>query len=628
MLKNSSLRNVTDKPLIVNSPNVHHTSLSGTDYNLYNYIVDSPINIKSYYGAVGDGIHDDTKAIRNALATESHIYFPEGIYFYSGEITGQVWGQILEGESLRVTLRQGLSGANGINLMAGSTPVNQPGGEGILNNVLKNLTFQPVYGNALGNPLGKGINFGNINPDTANGNFITFDNIGIYGFATGMHLKSLGNLSSRAVNIAAYAGSSGDCGVFVEGAGLNSNDFNTFSITRFKSALLFGDGGGRGNVFRPWDFGENGTNFSLTNQSNMILLGGNMDSTYYHHANISGQSSMIAIGQGGASQPSLAHYVLDPYSNLTVINTYAESIAGGDNANAVFLTPGIDANVSGSRGGVWHGLPIPMIYDDSIPIPDKTNRGALLQLIARSGTTNDSIVFLRGKRDGTFDLDNLSNKSLLESVNTFPGQQIFSGSFSGGGIVLYTSLAGSIGDERGALVIRADRDSNPLENVCDIVVRPNTYNQGLNDIVVKNRDGSIVNTVMQLGHGGATGAGCVFFPQAINVQGMAFLYNASLGHSNLAFSTTGVIDFASTAFITENLSGNAMFNTSNLDIGRSVSLRLINDSSTHSLSFPTGWKFVGSSSPTGIAANATAILALTSFGTLDSDVIAAYAVTL
>ena len=73
--------------------------LSGSEGN----IVISPENIDphnvKYYGAVGDGVTDDTEAIRSALNSGLAIYFPEGTYIISEEITSVAPSLVGLGES-------------------------------------------------------------------------------------------------------------------------------------------------------------------------------------------------------------------------------------------------------------------------------------------------------------------------------------------------------------------------------------------------------------------------------------------------------------------------------------------------------------------------------------------------
>ena len=82
--------------------------------------------------------------------------------------------------------------------------------------------------------------------------------------------------------------------------------------------------------------------------------------------------------------------------------------------------------------------------------------------------------------------------------------------------------------------------------------------------------------------------------------------------------------------VTHELSGDVTYSSVNVDIGRHVTVRVVADGSTRSLTFPAEWLFLGEK-PVEIAANKTGVLALETFGTLDgdivvSDVVAAWAV--
>jgi hypothetical protein len=93
-------------------------------------------------------------------------------------------------------------------------------------------------------------------------------------------------------------------------------------------------------------------------------------------------------------------------------------------------------------------------------------------------------------------------------------------------------------------------------------------------------------------------------------------YGATVDLSMLALDGT---------FKTISLTGNLTFTTSNRANGRTVTIRLVCDSTQRTLTFPTDWKFVGSK-PANIAASKVAVLSLTFFGATDADCIAAYGV--
>lgn len=72
---------------------------------------------------------------------------------------------------------------------------------------------------------------------------------------------------------------------------------------------------------------------------------------------------------------------------------------------------------------------------------------------------------------------------------------------------------------------------------------------------------------------------------------------------------------------------NLTFTGSGMSAGLGRSIQLIGSGGPWTLTFPAGWKFLGSAAPTDIADGATGVLSLTAFGSNESDVVAAYAVT-
>ena len=94
--------------------------------------------------------------------------------------------------------------------------------------------------------------------------------------------------------------------------------------------------------------------------------------------------------------------------------------------------------------------------------------------------------------------------------------------------------------------------------------------------------------------------------------------------TTLAYGASVVLDFSGADFQTVTLAGDITFTTSNLAAGRSTTVRIIGDGSSRTLAFPAGWIFVGAAAPTALAANKVAVLTMTSFGTADANVVAAY----
>jgi hypothetical protein len=102
---------------------------------------------------------------------------------------------------------------------------------------------------------------------------------------------------------------------------------------------------------------------------------------------------------------------------------------------------------------------------------------------------------------------------------------------------------------------------------------------------------------------------------------------AATGFSTLTYSATTDLDMAALdgQVRTLTLTGNVTFTTSNDANGRRTVIRLLPGASQRTLTFPNDWVFV-STKPATLAANKSAVLSLTFFGSTDADCIAAYAV--
>jgi hypothetical protein len=101
------------------------------------------------------------------------------------------------------------------------------------------------------------------------------------------------------------------------------------------------------------------------------------------------------------------------------------------------------------------------------------------------------------------------------------------------------------------------------------------------------------------------------------------LANIVLSASTLTYSATQTLDFSASAHQNLALTGGVTFASSNLAVGRAITV-LLTAASTQTLAFPAGWIFIGAAAPASLAAGKTAILSLTSFGTTNANVIAAY----
>jgi hypothetical protein len=98
-------------------------------------------------------------------------------------------------------------------------------------------------------------------------------------------------------------------------------------------------------------------------------------------------------------------------------------------------------------------------------------------------------------------------------------------------------------------------------------------------------------------------------------------------HGALPYAATVNLDMGALAglYRTLTLTGNVTFTTSNRAVGRAVVVRLLSGASERTLNFPAGWVFLGAV-PTTLAANKTAVLSVTFFGTADTDAVVDYGV--
>ena len=99
------------------------------------------------------------------------------------------------------------------------------------------------------------------------------------------------------------------------------------------------------------------------------------------------------------------------------------------------------------------------------------------------------------------------------------------------------------------------------------------------------------------------------------------------GFNTLTYAATTNVDMAlvDRQFRTLTLTGDVSFTSSNRANGRMVSIRILPGASQRTLTFPVEWDFLGTK-PATIAANKTAVLSLTFYGTSDDDCVACYAV--
>lgn len=123
------------------------------------------------------------------------------------------------------------------------------------------------------------------------------------------------------------------------------------------------------------------------------------------------------------------------------------------------------------------------------------------------------------------------------------------------------------------------------------------------------------------GAAGATGATGPTGPQG--PTGLTGPAGPAPTHSTLTYAATVNIDFDSDDYRSLALTGNVTFTTSNRAAPKSVTIKILADGSIRSFTFPS-WIFVGAAAPASIAANKTAVLSVTCFGTTDALIVATY----
>lgn len=111
----------------------------------------------------------------------------------------------------------------------------------------------------------------------------------------------------------------------------------------------------------------------------------------------------------------------------------------------------------------------------------------------------------------------------------------------------------------------------------------------------------------------------------LSVDGSGVL-SAGDSFSALTYSASVTLDFNAANVQSVSLTGNITFSTSNRSVTKGKVMRIICDATSRTLTFPSGWVWLGAAAPTTVAASKTAVLSLYSFGTADTDIIASYAV--
>ena len=116
-------------------------------------------------------------------------------------------------------------------------------------------------------------------------------------------------------------------------------------------------------------------------------------------------------------------------------------------------------------------------------------------------------------------------------------------------------------------------------------------------------------------------------PTTLSGYGITDALPSTFTANTITYASTVDLDMAALAggYRTISLTGNLELTALNRAAGRQVTLRLLCDATTRTLTFPAAWVFLGAK-PSSLAASKTAVLSLTFFGTNNADCVAAYGV--
>jgi hypothetical protein len=121
------------------------------------------------------------------------------------------------------------------------------------------------------------------------------------------------------------------------------------------------------------------------------------------------------------------------------------------------------------------------------------------------------------------------------------------------------------------------------------------------------------------------GLGTNFFTGEQNYGDERLTNIKSANYNHGVYFGSGQLDFLNPEVEAMSISSNTTFTTTNSAEGRNKTVKILTDATLRTLTFPATWTFIGAK-PTDQAASKTGILALTCFGSGDSNIVAAYAV--
>lgn len=234
---------------IVNYVKANRTELEAIDHRAQNLLAEELagrafINIKEF-GAIGDGVADDTAAIQAALdfggANGLPVIVPSSSNYYkiTTELVIKYPGSVIRGASFNPEnkgyIKQTTAVENGIRVAL------PPGKPSTHNIIIENLR---IVGPGVGTSTGIGIDFG-VGPVVGNNfsDFNTLRNLRIERFETGLNLTKFSNSTIAESSLF-------DCNYLVRiGGNCNAVNFNGVQFNTPKTACIFIHGSGYVNLF-------------------------------------------------------------------------------------------------------------------------------------------------------------------------------------------------------------------------------------------------------------------------------------------------------------------------------------------------------------------------------------------
>lgn len=116
------------------------------------------------------------------------------------------------------------------------------------------------------------------------------------------------------------------------------------------------------------------------------------------------------------------------------------------------------------------------------------------------------------------------------------------------------------------------------------------------------------------------------FQSQVIVEDAFIARRLQLQQETVGYAASVTFNFGSYGLKRLDLTGNVTVSAINMQNGRNLTVRFASDASSRTLTWPSGWRWIGSAAPASLAASKVAMLRLWCFGTAESDVMAKWEV--